>query len=236
MLIAEQIAIKLDQQTVIKSLDCEFRPGQFWAILGRNGTGKTTLLHALSGLIPVDDGQISVNGHAVRQLDPLSRAQNLSLLLQEQEPSLAISVEDAVAMGRYPWQTTVAQDRDLTRRMLRLCGLEPLAKRSILQLSGGERRKVEIATCLAQQAGYLLLDEPLNHLDLVYKKHIMKVFSEYARERTVVMVCHDTEVVRAHCTHVLMILENDCYLSGNSATMLTEQNLNRLFNDRHQHD
>jgi iron complex transport system ATP-binding protein len=236
MLKAEHISIKQDRQVVIKALDCEFRPGEFWAILGRNGTGKTTLLHALSGLTPVAEGQITVDGHAVRHLDPVSRAQNLSLLLQEQEPSLAISVADAVAMGRYPWQTTVAEDRALTERMLSLCGLEALADRSILQLSGGERRKVEIATCLAQQAGYLLLDEPLNHLDLVYKKLIMKVFSEYSRERAVIMVCHDTEVVRAHCSHVLMILENDCYLSGTSATMLTAQNLNRLFNDRDQHD
>ena len=119
---------------------------------------------------------------------------------------------------------------------MKLCQISHLANRSILKLSGGERRKVEIATCLAQQADHLLLDEPLNHLDVVYQHAIMQVFKHYSQQHSVVMVCHDLEVIKTYCTHVLMLLGKDCYLSGTSATILTENNLKRLFNDNSQYN
>jgi len=236
MLQASQLTLYQDQQRVINRLNCDISAGEFWAIVGRNGSGKTTLLHALAGLRPVDQGAVLVDGHSLASLDPVSRAQKISLLLQDQEASLAVTVQEAVAMGRYPWPSSREQDRLLTDEMIIACGLEGVRHKSILKLSGGERRKVEIATCLAQQADFLLLDEPLNHLDLVHRRSVMRLFKEYSQSHAVVMVCHDIEVVKAHCTHVLMILENDCYLSGSSATMLTEQNLQKLFDDSDQHD
>ncbi len=236
MLCTEQLVLRQDDQTVINQLNCAFGPGEFWAIIGRNGAGKTTLLHALAGVQTIQSGTVAVDGQPLNQLDPLSRARKISLLLQEQEASLTVSVTEAVAMGRYPWPSTRQQDQQLTDEMIHRCGLETVRDKSILKLSGGERRKVEIATCLAQQSDYLLLDEPLNHLDLVHRRNIMQLFTEYSQDHAVIMVCHDIEVVKTHCSHVLMILENDCYLSGSSATMLTEHNLQKLFNDSNQHD
>ena len=236
MLSTNQLTLFQDHQPVIRRLNCAFRAGEFWAIIGRNGTGKTTLLHALAGVRSVDQGEVLLDGHPLASLDPVSRARKISLLLQEQEASLAVTVEEAVAMGRYPWPSSRQQDRQLTGEMIALCGLDAIRDKSILKLSGGERRKVEIATCLAQQADYLLLDEPLNHLDLVHRSKVLELFGQYSQAHGVVMVCHDIEVVRKHCSHVLMILENDCYLSGSSATMLTEQNLQKLFDDSDQHD
>lgn len=236
MLSARNLRLCQDQQQVINKLSCDFKPGEFWAIVGRNGTGKTTLLHALAGIRPPDQGDVIIEGHSLTTLDPVSRARKISLLLQEQEASLAVTVEEAVAMGRYPWPSSRHEDEELTAEMIALCGLSKLRQKSILKLSGGERRKVEIATCLAQQADYLLLDEPLNHLDLVHRKKVLNLFTQYSQQHGVVMVCHDIEVIAKHCTHVLMILENDCYLCGSSATMLTEQNLYKLFHDSDQHD
>jgi len=219
---------------IMEDIECGFKSGEFWGIIGQNGIGKSTLLDALSGLSNQYQGSICIDQTPVHTLDPVTRARKISYLLQEQEPSLAFKVSEAVAMGRFPWLTSKTEDKQITEDILSLCRINHLKDRNILQLSGGERRKVEIATCLAQQADYLLLDEPLNHLDLVYKNHIMQVFKQYSQEHAVVMVCHDIEVVKNYCSHVLMVLGKDCYIAGTSATILTKQNLQRLFNDSSQ--
>jgi len=235
MLEIKQLYLKQDGNAVFRQLNNEFKASQFWAVVGQNGVGKSTLLQAMAGISNDFDGQIRVDDDNISSMNPIQRAQKLSFLLQDQEPCLAFSVKDAVGMGRFPWQTQKQQDALITQKALQTCRIEHLQHRSILKLSGGERRKVEIATCLAQQADYLLLDEPLNHLDLVYRAHILQVFKKISQTQCVVMVCHDLEAVRQHCSHVLMLLANDCYLSGTSATILNDDNLKRLFDDHSEH-
>ncbi len=231
MIELHNITLHQDEIKVLSDLSCEFQNGQFWGVIGQNGVGKSTLLRAMAGLKTPVAGSVLVDGLNMSHMDPVSRAQKTSYLLQDQEPCLAFDVWDAVGMGRFPWPSTRQQDAQITQQILTQCRINQLAERSILKLSGGERRKVEIATCLAQQADHLLLDEPLNHLDLVYRHHIMQVFKDYSQQHCVIMVCHDIEVVKQHCSHVLMLLANDCYLAGTSATMLNQHNLDRLFND-----
>ena len=229
MIKVRQASFYQGNTTVLKALDVTFSAGEFWGIIGKNGVGKSTLLQAMSGLSDQYTGCITIDGQDIRRLDHVSRAQKVSYLLQEQEPCLAFQVSEAIGMGRFPWPSSKQQDNAITEEVMNLCQISALKHRSILKLSGGERRKVEIATCLAQQAEYLLLDEPLNHLDVVYQHHIMQQFQQYSKHQAVVMVCHDLEAVKSYCSHVLMLLGNDCYLSGTSATMLTETNLKRLF-------
>lgn len=219
---------------LISELNVEFKKGEFWGIIGKNGVGKSTLLNVLAGMSNHYQGEIQLDGQPLKQINHRIRAQKISYLLQEQEPCLAFLVEEAIGMGRFPWLTSKQQDKQITTEVMALCKISHLKGRSILKLSGGERRKVEIGTCLAQKSDHLLLDEPLNHLDLVYQKHIMQLIKNYSIDHSVIMVCHDIEAVKKHCSHVLMLLGNDCYLSGTSATILTETNLNRLCNDSSQ--
>ncbi len=236
MLLCKDLNLKQEQQTVFRGLNAAFKAGEFWGVVGQNGVGKSTLLAAMAGVSQNFTGEITVDGQSLIGINPLQRAQKLSFLLQDQEPCLAFSVKDAVGMGRFPWQSKKQSDAIITQEALATCRIEHLQNRSILKLSGGERRKVEIATCLAQQSDYLLLDEPLNHLDLVYREHILQVFTAISQQQCVVMVCHDLEAIRNHCTHVLMLLANDCYLAGTSATILNKDNLKRLFNDHGKSD
>ncbi|KAA3639280.1 MAG: ABC transporter ATP-binding protein [Proteobacteria bacterium] len=233
MLLADQLSVSLDNRPVLTRLSCQFQMGEFWGIVGQNGAGKSTLLQCMAGLLDPSTGQVWVDDENMHQLDPLSRAQKVAYLMQEQEPSLAFTVQQAVEMGRYPWPDNPENRQKITRQTLQDCRILNLQDRSILQLSGGERRKVEIATCLAQNSDYLLLDEPFNHLDVVYQRFLVKKLQSLSREKAVVMVCHDIDVVTKYCSHVLMLLGDDCYLSGDSATMLNEANLEELFNESH---
>ncbi len=234
MLKITNLTLQQDGISIFSGLEGTFSKGEFWGVVGQNGVGKSTLLQTMAGMTPMSDGSIIVDGHAVDQMDSVTRAQKLSFLLQDQEPCLSFSVKEAVGMGRYPWRSRRNEDQIITETALATCRITNLADRSILKLSGGERRKVEIATCLAQQSDYLLLDEPLNHLDLVYRKHILSIFKSFSQDHCVMMVCHDLEAVKSHCSHVLMLLANNCYLAGTSATILNKDNLKRLFDDNSQ--
>lgn len=236
MLKLDNISISQDQQVIFSGLNVEINKGEFWGVIGQNGVGKSTLLQTIVGMNPIAAGCIQVNQEDITSLSHITRAQTFSYLLQDQEPCLAFSVREAVGMGRFPWQSKKSDDMKITDAALQICRISHLADKSILKLSGGERRKVEIATCIAQQSEFLLLDEPLNHLDLVYQQHILSTFKNISNSNAVVMVCHDLESVKKHCTHVLMLLANNCYLTGTSATILTNENIKRLFNDYRQYD
>lgn len=233
MLELDNITISQDDQTLFSGLNLKVTNGQFWGIIGQNGVGKSTLLKTMIGINPLNKGVIKVNQVDVAKLNTQTKAQSFSYLLQDQEACLAFSVREAVGMGRYPWQSKKHEDHEITEATMRTCRISHLANKSILKLSGGERRKVEIATCIAQQSDILLLDEPLNHLDLVYQNHILNTFKSISETKSVMMVCHDIASVKKHCTHVLMLLANNCYLAGTSATILSTENIDRLFNDDH---
>ncbi len=194
------------------------------------------MLQTIVGINPLKEGTIKVNQTDVATMNNQLKAQSFSYLLQEQEPCLAFSVREAVGMGRYPWQSKKTEDHEIVESAMQICKIVHLADKSILKLSGGERRKVEIATCIAQRSDYLLLDEPLNHLDLVYQQHILETFKHISDTQSVLMVCHDIASVTKHCSHVLMLLANNCYLAGTSATILNTKNIDRLFNDNRRYD
>ena len=142
MLQVENLTLYQDHSKVLSGLDVTFSPGEFWAIIGANGVGKSTLLQTLAGIHPNYQGNICVDDHLLQDLDPLSRARRMGFLFQEQEASLAVSVREAVGMGRFPWRTSKAQDQSITTAALERCLITHLAERSILKLSGGEKQRV----------------------------------------------------------------------------------------------
>lgn len=225
MIQTKNLTLSRSHKALVKDLNCQFESGQIWGIIGRNGTGKSTLLHTLSGLHPPSAGQIAIDGQDLNTLNPLDRARKLTLLLQEQEPAMACTVREAVQMGRFAWPELGTDCEDILRR----CQITDLAEQNILTLSGGERRKVEMATCMAQPSPYWLLDEPLNHLDVVYQKHAIKLISEHAEVGCVIMICHDLNVIKTLCTHVLMLYGEGCYQFDTSATMMNQHHLDQLF-------
>ncbi len=230
MIELKKFSLLRQQDILIPEIDVRFETGQFWGVLGRNGLGKTTLLHQITGLLPSASNTVFIDGFPIEQLGIRQRAQRVSYLLQIQEPCLNFSVLEAVAMGQFAWQPR-KPDWQAAQQLLAMLHITHLGNRSLLSLSGGERRKVELATCFAQRSNYLLLDEPLNHLDMVYQQFILDYLSRQSEQQAIIMVCHDLAAVKSHCSHVLMLLPGGCYLAGESATILNQKNLTRLFDD-----
>ncbi|MCF6299654.1 MAG: ABC transporter ATP-binding protein [Proteobacteria bacterium] len=232
MISLQNLNLYVNDRAILKNLNCQFKNQQFWGVIGKNGLGKTTLLNAIAGLDSNYDGDILLDEKAINKIDPISRAQRISYLLQIQEPSLDFTVLQAVSMGLYPWKNHPDIDlKKIIQQAIDVADISHLKNKSILKLSGGERRKVEIATCLCQNTDHLLLDEPLNHLDMVFKQKLLTQLAELKKTKTLIMVCHDLDVVKKFCSHVLMIFSDNCHIAGRLDTILTDTNINALFND-----
>ena len=237
VLVASDLCLQAGRRQLLDRLDLEIRPGQCWALLGPNGSGKTTLLHTLAGLRPPQGGHVTLDGHALDELPRRHVARLIGLLPQDDFEAFPASILEQVLSGRHPhlgrWQWETAEDHALARRWIDALGLAGLEHRLLHTLSGGERRRVAIATLLTQETGLLLLDEPGNHLDLAHQigalERIAGLTADARRPRGVIMSLHDINLASRFCSHVLLLFGDGRHLAGRLTDVLTRENLEALY-------
>jgi len=220
--------------TACRNLDLTLEPGEVWSVLGRNGVGKTTLLLALAGLRPLRGGEIVLGGESLDRLSRKERARRLGILFQHSETLFSTRVVDAVMTGRHPWvsgwQGPSRQDEEIVQEQLCRVGLECFSERMVTTLSGGERRRMEIAALGAQQTPVVLLDEPVNHLDLHYQVDLMgAMLKEWQRRGcAVMMVMHDLNLALRFSNRLLLLFGDGETCQGDVDSVATEATLTRL--------
>lgn len=234
MLACADLDIGLPDRLLVRHLDLAVAPGDFVAILGPNGVGKSFTLHTLAGLIPPRRGHVTLGGSRLDTLGRRRIARQLGLLLQEDEAGFPGTVQDAVLLGRFahagPWRDAGPEDEAAAARALADMDIEALADRPLETLSGGERRRVSLARLLAQEPPALLLDEPANHLDPLHQMRVLDQLRRLARAgRAVVMSIHDPVLAHRFATAVLLLFPDGTWLGGPPAATLTAANLARLF-------
>ena len=211
LLAAKGLTARIAGKPVCTGLDLAIRPGESWALLGRNGVGKTTLLHHLAGLRHDHRGQIRLGDDEIGSLSPRTRARRVALLLQHSDRGFGASVLETVLTGRHPYLGALdwegPSDLAIARRSLTDLGLEHLAERTLDSLSGGELRRVEVARLLTQQCPVSLLDEPLNHLDLAHQATCLQALATrcVTAGRALLMVVHDLNIAYRACNRWLLL-------------------------------
>ena len=220
-------------RVLCRNLDLKLRSGQCWGLLGRNGAGKTTVLHTLAGLHSPSRGQVLLEERNMAGLPRRSIAQALGLLLQERDNRFPATVLDTVLAGRYPylgpWRWPAAGDHSQALETLRQVGLEGLAQRNIQTLSGGERQRVAIAVLLTQAPRTMLLDEPVSHLDLAEQTRVLRLIRRLTLQgHAVIMSLHDPNQALVYCDH-LLLLHRGRAVCGPTGRIGTPRMLSRLF-------
>lgn len=209
--------------------------GQCWAVLGNNGCGKSTLLRTLAGLLPPLAGELRIDGEALGRQPDRVRARTIGLLLQEEHATFWGSVLDYVLLGRYPHRHGLfgwsAVDFDAAHAAIERVDLRGRLDRPLSMLSGGERQRARLAQMLAQDPAVLLLDEPLQHLDLRHQQETMSLLRELATQqgKAVCMVLHDPLLAQRYCDHVVLLFDDGHWQAGTCERLLRRDDLERLY-------
>jgi len=235
MLSAENVSVRYGDYVVVDNVSFSLKEGQWLMLAGPNGAGKSTLIHAISQGAPYS-GTIRLAGKNIRSYKPTHLAKKLGVLAQHNNVGYSYTVDEVVSLGRYAHSRGFFSAKDdageqRVENALKLTGLEKLRHQSVLTLSGGELQRTFLAQVFAQDPEILILDEPANHLDLVYQKHIFSLIQEWLKQpgRAVVSVVHDLSLARRYGTHAVLMHKGKCVSQGSIADVLTPDNLERVY-------
>ena len=235
MLRAENVTVRYGAQTVVNGLSFELRAGQWLMLVGPNGAGKSTLIEAIAQGVPYT-GRILLEGRDIRALKGAERARSVGFLAQKNAVSYAYSVEEVVSLGRYAHASGFLSARDdegeaCVERALEWTGLTALRRASVLTLSGGELQRTFLAQVFAQNPKLLILDEPANHLDLIYQKHIFSLIEAWLKQpgRAVISVVHDLSLAKKYGTHAVLMDRGRCAAQGKTAEVMTRERLEAVY-------
>lgn len=235
MLNAENVTVRYGTHTVVDRLSFSLEEGQWLMLAGPNGAGKSSLISAIAQGVPYE-GEIRLNGRNLREFRPAELARKIAVLAQQHTISYGYTVEEIVQLGRYAHQRGLLGRRDedgpdAIERALELTGMKLLRKRSLLELSGGEVQRAFLAQVLAQEPEILLLDEPANHLDLVYQQNLFTLIGQWLQTpgRAALSVVHDLSLARRYGTHAVLMNEGSAAAQGPIEAVFTPENLQKVY-------
>ena len=235
MLKIDSLSVAYGDKVVLRDVSFEVGPGEILALIGPNGAGKSTLIRAVTGVVSVKSGRVSVDGQNLVGLSPAQRAKILAVVPQARQLGGAFSVEQAVMMGRTPYLNWLGQesesDKAAVRSALEQTCLETFADRPIAKLSGGEQQRVLLARALAQSTPVLLLDEPTNHLDLQHQTNLLSIVKRLADEKNlaVVMAMHDLNLVSFFADRVALLVDGELKGLGTPTEVIRAEQISAAY-------
>lgn len=232
---AEQIDVGYGEALVVRQLALSIEPGSIIAIIGANGSGKSTILKALARLLKPESGTVLLDGKPLRDWSRASLARNLALLPQVHGLPEDLTVRDLVAYGRFPHRRSPgnnnSKDQAAVDKALRLTNMQAFLERQLTRLSGGERQRAWLALSLAQEPSILLLDEPTTFLDIRYQFEVLDLVQELNRNLglTVVMVLHDLNHAARYAQRIIAIRSGRILADGSPEAVITGPVLREVF-------
>lgn len=233
MIVAEGVSKSYGGTLVVDNVSITLPQKGITSIIGPNGAGKSTMLSIISRLLGMDSGTVTVDGMDVTKTPSDALAKRLSILRQDNHMSARLTVHDLVSFGRYPYSKgrLTIDDKDHIERSLDYLNLTELSGRFLDELSGGQRQRAFVAMVLCQDTDYVLLDEPLNNLDMKHAMSMMKLMQKACRElgKTVVLVLHDINFASWYSDYIIAMREGKVRRHGTTSEIITPEALKDIY-------
>lgn len=229
------LTIGYGHRILLDKTDASFASGSLTALIGRNGTGKSTLLRAIAGLNRHYNGTIKLSGKDLADMSPQLLARTLAFVTTERTRIPNMRCEDVVAAGRAPYTNWIGQlqeaDRDIVAESLRAVGMESYACRTMDTMSDGECQRIMIARALAQSTPIMLLDEPTSFLDIPNRYELASLLRKLAHDagKCILFSTHELEVA-LHTCDSLALIDDTRLIHLPVEEMIASGNIKRLFN------
>lgn len=233
-LTCHSFTVKRQHRYLCQTLELAIHPGERWVILGPNGCGKSTFLHAIANLHDDVSGQLMLYEKNIQAWRPRERAQQIGILLQETPQVFAQTIKEICLTSRYPhqsyWQQNQKIDLAIVQEALTIMDLLPFANHKGNELSGGEKKRLSIAALLSQTPNIYLLDEPFNHLDIPHQMQLLQhLHTLSAQQKTILLTTHDVNLAYYFATHALLIFPQGRIKAGKKHDILTSEALSDLY-------
>ena len=238
MIQLSNISLAFGERTLIEGATTRFECGEMVALLGRNGTGKSTLLRAIAKLGEVAQGEIIVDGKYISEIDIRTFARLVAFVNTERIDIDSMRAYDLVAIGRSPYTDWMGrltkEDREIIERSMQITGVDKLANRMVETLSDGECQRVMIARALAQDTPVILLDEPTAFLDLPNRYELCTLLSRLAHNegKLIVFSTHELDIALTLADSIALV-DTPRLVHMPTSEMISSGNLERLFNSEH---
>lgn len=233
MIEVKNVSKGYENQAVLKNISETLPSSGITSIIGPNGAGKSTLLSVISRLLMPDHGEVRVDSLNVNDANSEQLAKVLSVLRQENHFTSRLTVQDLVSFGRYPYSQgrLNEEDRRHIHQALSFLDLLPLASRYLDELSGGQRQRAFVAMVLCQDTKYVLLDEPLNNLDMKHSVAMMKQLRRAADEleKSIVLVIHDINFASAYSDHIIAMKNGEVVFRGTPTEIMVPNVITTIF-------
>jgi iron complex transport system ATP-binding protein len=229
---------KKETVTIAENLNLNLQAGKLIALIGANGIGKSTLLRTITGIQKPLQGTIFLNDKKISSYEPLTLAQNLSMVLTEKLPPSNLTVFELVALGRQPytnWIGTLSDaDIQIIQDAIELTQIGHLSQKKHYEISDGQLQKVLIARALAQDTPLIILDEPTTHLDLLHKVSLLKLLKKLTNEtgKCILFSTHDIDMA-IQLSDEMIIMTPETVVQDEPCNLISKGSFNTLFKDEH---
>lgn len=233
MVEVKNVVKKYGSKNVVDHVSVKIQKGKITSFIGPNGAGKSTLISMISRLISRDEGEVYIDGEEVSKSKSNELAKKISILKQSNHVNLRLTVRELVSFGRFPYSQgrLTKEDHAFIDEAIRYMDLEDMQDKYLDQLSGGQKQRAYIAMVIAQNTEYILLDEPLNNLDMKHSVQIMKTLRRLVKElgKTIVIVIHDINFASFYSDYIVALKDGKVVKEGETAEIIQSSVLKDIY-------
>ncbi len=230
------IDFKYSKKQILDINDILIQEGKITAIVGPNGSGKTTLIRVIAKLLKANNSSIFINDKELKDIKVLELSKMMAVLNQKDAIKEFLTVNELVEMARSPYKKRFMplsnEDMRIIDKSLEITGVKELKNRYINTLSGGEEKRVHLARLLAQDTDILILDEPINHLDIEHQKSIMELIKDLSikEKKTIIIILHDLNFSYNYADYIIMLKDGNIYSKGIPEEVITKKSIKEVYN------